>query len=155
MSENEKGCIYIIKNFANGKYYIGKTIRNDSSEKESSQIAQRRFQEHIREAFNENSPTYNYCLSRGIRKWGKQAFDVAILADNVPENDLMLVEAHYIDMYSTTDPKFGYNMSDGYNDNSRAEEYREIQPEDDYDDASQVNVEELSNEDIERFLKEL
>jgi len=156
MEENNNGCIYIIKNFANGKYYIGKTIRNDSDEKEPYQIVRRRFQEHIREAFTKDSPTYNYCLSRGIRKHGKQAFDVAILADNVPEEDLMLVEAHYIDLYGTTDPNIGYNTSNGFNDNSNIDEYRKIQPDDDYETESQVNIEDdLSNEDIEAFLKEL
>lgn len=156
MSENNNGCIYIIKNFANGKYYIGKTIRNDSQEKESYQIVNRRFNEHIREAFDEKSPTYNYCLSRGIRKYGKQAFDVAILADNIPEDNLMLVEAHYIDLYNTTDPKIGYNTSHGFNDNSNIDDYRKIQPEDDYETDSQVNIDdELSNEEIEKFLQGL
>lgn len=154
MSQNN-GVIYIIKNFANGKYYIGKTKRKDGADKNSQQIVQRRFKEHIREAFAEDSPTYNYCLSRGIRKWGTQAFDVAILADDVPEDDIMLVEAHYIDMYNTTDPEIGYNMSSGFNDNSKADMYRELQPDEDYDSESQVNIEDLSNEDIEKFLKEL
>lgn len=154
MSQNN-GCIYIIKNFANGKYYIGKTVRQDSDEKNSQQIVQRRFQEHLREAFAKDSATYNYCLSRGIRKWGTQAFDVGILADNIPEEELMMVEAHYIDMYGTLDPEIGYNTSPGFNDNSNIDAYREIQPDDDYDSESQVNLEELSNEDIENFLKEL
>ena len=151
----KNGVIYIIKNFANGKYYIGKTKRKDGANKNSQQIVQRRFKEHLREAFAEESPTYNYCLSRGIRKWGIQAFDVAILADNVPEEDIMLVEAHYIDMYNTTDPEFGYNMSNGFNDNSQADKYRKIQPEENYESESQVNMQDLSNEDIERFLQEL
>jgi len=156
MSQNNNGCIYIIKNFANGKYYIGKTIRKDSSKKESNQIVQRRFQEHIREAFDQNSPTYNYCLSRAMRKWGIQAFDVAILADHIPDDDLLLVEEHYIDLYNTTDPDIGYNTSSGYNDNSDIEKYREIQPEENYETESRVNIDDdLTNEDIENFLKEL
>jgi len=155
MSQKNNGVIYIIKNFANDKYYIGKTVRKDSDDKEPYQIVQRRFQEHIREAFNKESPTYNYCLSRGIRKYGKQAFDVAILADHIPDDDIMLVEAHYIDMYNTTDPSYGYNTSPGFNDNSNIDKYREMQPDDDYDTDSQVHIEDLSNEDIEEFLKEL
>ena len=144
-------CIYIIKNFANGKLYIGKTQREGSAQ----EVAAKRFQEHINESFNPNKPPYNYCISRAIRKWGKQNFDYAILAENVPEEDILLVEAHYIDLYNTTDPDVGYNTSSGFNDNSNIDEYREIQPEEDYADNSQINIDDISNEDIEMFLKEL
>lgn len=156
MSQNNNGCIYIIKNFVNDKYYIGKTIRNDGDQRTSEQLVNRRFQEHIREAFDKDSPTYNYCLSRGIRKHGIQAFDIAILADQIPPDDLLLVEEHYIDLYNTTDPKIGYNTSKGQNDNSNIDKYREIQPEDNYETESRVNIDnDLTNEDIENFLKEL
>ena len=138
-------CIYMIKNFANGKIYIGKTERD----------AQKRFTEHLTESRAKNSPTYNYCLSRAIRKYGEQAFDFAILADNIPLEDLDLVEAHYIDMYQSNDPKIGYNISKGHSDNSNVDEYRTVQPEENYEDASRVKVDDISNEDIEKFLKEL
>lgn len=146
-------CIYIIKNFANNKIYIGKTER----EGDVDEIAKKRFQEHIQESFNENNKAYTYCISRAIRKWGVQAFDYAILARNVPSEDLLLIEEHYIDMYNACDPQCGYNMSSGYNDNSDYQIYEESKPNDDYDDASRVNIEntELTNEDMERFLREL
>jgi len=144
MSENKTGCIYIIKNFANGKKYIGKTNRNPLT----------RFNEHMQEAFAQNSPTYNYCLSRAIRKYGKQAFDWAILAEDIPEEDLLLIEAHYIDMYNTTDPKVGYNTSKGFNDNSDIDKYREMQPDEDYE-PNPINFDDISDEDIENFLNEL
>ena len=144
-------CIYIIKNFANGKIYIGKTQR----EGEVDEIAKKRFQEHSQESFNANKQAYNYCISRAIRKWGKQNFDYAILASDIPKDDLLLVEAHYIDLYNATDPEIGYNTSHGFNDNSNIEEYREIQPDENYEDNAHVNTDDISNEDIERFLKEL
>ena len=144
-------CIYIIKNFANGKIYIGKTQR----EGDVQEIAYKRFQEHIQESFNSNKQAYNYCISRAIRKWGKQNFDYAILAENVPKDKILLIEAHYIDLYNATDPEVGYNTSKGFNDNSNIDEYREIQPDKDYDDNSQVKTDDISNEDIERFLQEL
>ena len=143
-------CIYIIKNFANGKLYIGKTER----EGEVEDIAKKRFQEHLQESFNEKKTAYNYCISRAIRKWGKQNFDYAILAKNVPSDDILLIEAHYIDLYNTTDPNIGYNTSSGFNDNSNIDEYRNIQPNEDYEDNSHVNISDISNEDIEQFLKE-
>ena len=139
------GFIYIIKNFANGKIYIGKTERD----------VNKRFREHLTESRAKNSPTYNYCLSRGIRKWGENAFDVAILAENVPIEKLDLIEAHYIDMYNSTDPEIGYNISDGHSDNSNIDKYREIQPDNDYESDSRINFDGITNDDVERFLKEL
>lgn len=139
------GFIYIIKNFANNKIYIGKTKRD----------VQRRFTEHLTESRAKNSPTYNYCLSRAIRKWGENAFDFAILAEDVPLDKLDLIEAHYIDMYDSSNPEIGYNISKGESDNSNVKEYREIQPEDNYEDVDRINVDDISNEDVEKFLKEL
>ena len=137
-------CVYIIKNFANGKIYIGKTERD----------AKKRFTEHLTESRAKNSPTYNYCLSRAIRKWGEQSFDFAILADNIEDDMLDIVEAHYIDMYNAADPEFGYNISLGHSDNSNFEEYREIMPNEDYDRDNRINMDDISNEDIEKFLKD-
>lgn len=137
--------IYIIKNFANDKIYIGKTERS----------VEERFREHLQESRHPNSPTYNYCLSRAIRKYGENAFDVAVLAEDVPIEKLDLVEAHYIDMYCSDSPKIGYNVSKGHYDNSNVEKYRSIQPEENYDTSSRVNLDDISNEDVENFLKEL
>lgn len=138
-------CVYIIKNFANNKVYIGKTERD----------AQKRFTEHLTESRAKNSPTYNYCLSRAIRKWGEQAFDYAILADNIEDDMLDIVEAHYIDMYNSANPEYGYNISHGHSDNSNVEEYRNIQPEENYEDGARVNIDDITNEDIEKFLQDL
>lgn len=138
-------CVYIIKNFANGKVYIGKTERD----------ANKRFTEHLTESRAKNSATYNYCLSRAIRKWGEEAFDFAILADDIPIEKLDLIEAHYIDMYNSSDPQYGYNISAGHSDNSNVDEYRKIQPDENYEDVQRINTDEITNEEIEEFLKEL
>lgn len=135
----------MIKNFANNKIYIGKTERD----------VNKRFREHLTESRAKNSPTYQYCISRAIRKYGEQAFDVAILAENVPLDKLDLIESHYIDMYNSADPDIGYNISEGHSDNSNVDKYREIQPDEDYENDSRVNFDGISNEDIEHFLKEL
>lgn len=138
------GFIYIIKNFANGKIYVGKTERD----------VKKRFTEHLTESRAKNSPTYNYCLSRAIRKWGENAFDVAILAEDVPLEKLDLIEAHYIDMYQSNNPDIGYNISPGHSDNSAVDEYRTVQSDEDYETDSRINIDNVSNEDIERFLKD-
>ena len=135
--KNASGTIYIMKNFVNGKYYVGQTV----------QSAQERFSQHIREAYAEGRREYNYCISRGIRKYGKEAFDFAILADNVPIDMLDIGEEHYIDMYMTTDPKYGYNTSIGHRDTSNFKKYkREEEPESHFED--------ISDEDIDRILEE-
>ena len=87
------------------KYYIGKTSRKLS----------KRFTEHVAKAHEETSPAYTSPLSAAIRKYGKIAFKIGLIADNVPDEDIDIVEAHYIDMYNATDPSLGYNMSPGNN----------------------------------------
>lgn len=138
MSEKEYGEIYIIKNFSNGKYYIGLTI----------QPSQERFSQHIRESKYKDRKEYNYCISRAIRKYGPEAFDFAILADHVPVEDLELIEAHYIDMYNTTDPRYGYNMSAGQYDTANFKKYHQIRS------AEEEQYEDISDEEIDNILAE-
>lgn len=137
--ESEFGEIYIIKNFVNGKRYIGQTV----------QSSQERFSQHIREAYAKGRKEYNYCLSRGIRKYGEESFDYAVLADKVPLDDLDLVEEHYIDMYQTTNPELGYNNSVGHRDTSNFKKYKAMAKEE------EKHFEEISDEDIDRILNEL
>lgn len=125
-----------MKNFVNGKYYVGQTI----------QSSQERFSQHIREAYTEGRKEYNYCISRAIRKYGKEAFDFAVLAE-VPKDMLDIVEEHYIDIYMTSNPKYGYNISTGHNDTSNFKKYkRNKEPESHFDD--------ISDDDINRILEE-
>ena len=142
---DRKGVIYIIKNFANDKIYVGKTINT----------AQKRFGQHLNEAFTENSRVYNYCLSRAIRKYGIECFDYAIFAPYVPEDDLVLVEEHYIRMYDATNPNIGYNMSSGGYDTSNHQEYRKIQPDTDYDTDSRMNFDDIDDDLVNEVLNNL
>ena len=137
--ESEFGEIYIIKNFVNGKRYIGQTV----------QSSQERFSQHIREAYAKGRKEYNYCLSRGIRKYGEESFDYAVLAEKVPLENLDLVEEHYIDMYQTTNPEYGYNNSIGHRDTSNFKKYKAMAKEE------EKHFEEISDEDIDRILEEL
>lgn len=137
------GSIYIIKNFANGKLYVGQTILD----------VRTRFNTHMQEAFDKNKKEYDFCLSRGIRKYGRDAFDVAILADEVPKEQLDLIEAHYIDLYDTTNPDIGYNMSKGFRDTSNHQYYEDLKPDEDYEGNS--FFENITEEEIDAFLEEL
>lgn len=134
------GEIYIIKNFVNNKIYIGQTITG----------SQNRFTQHLNEAFAEDRKEYNYYLSKAIRKYGKEAFDFAILAENVPKEDLNLVEEHYIDMYNSTNPEIGYNVSSGSHDTSRFKEYQELEA-----DEEDLDFSDITDDDVDRLLKEL
>lgn len=136
MSEKEYGRIYLMKNFSNGLNYIGQTV----------QSSQERFSQHIRESKAKDRKEYNYPISRAIREYGEEAFDFAILADNVPAEDLDLVEEHYIDMYDSTNPEYGYNVSKGHNDTSNFKKYRKKE---------KNHIQEITDDDIDRILKEL
>lgn len=136
MSEKEFGEIYLIKNFSNGLKYIGQTV----------QSSQERFSQHIRESKAKNRKEYNYPISRAIREYGEEAFDFAILADNVPVEDLDLIESHYIDMYETTNPKIGYNVSIGHNITSNYKKYQRKE---------ENHIQEITDDDIDRILEEL
>ena len=138
------GIIYMIRNMKNDKRYIGQSI----------QPVEKRFRQHIEGAYLKGRRTYNTCLSRAIRKYGSDFFELGILADNVPDDDLDIVEAHYIDMYNTLAPN-GYNKSAGLNDNSLAEEIDELAFDDDYSDNAKVVIDDISDDDIDRFLREL
>ena len=136
---SEFGEIYLIKNFVNNKYYIG----------QASNSSQERFSQHIREAYAKNRKEYNYCLSRAIRKYGKEAFDFAILAE-VPKNMLDIVEEHYIDLYMTSDPRYGYNTSIGHNDTSNFKKHKAMANKKE----EEKHFDDISDEDIERLLEE-
>lgn len=138
------GIIYMIRNMKNDKRYIGQSI----------QPVEKRFRQHIEGAYLKGRRTYNTCLSRAIRKYGSDFFELGILADNVPDDDLDIVEAHYISMYNTLAPN-GYNKSAGLNDNSLAEEIDELAFDDDYSDNAKVVIDDISDDDIDRFLREL
>ncbi len=70
------GYVYMIYNNVNGKVYIGETI----------QTIQKRFKQHINESSNVNSSTYNYLISRAIRKYGYSNFFVKELDRVVGED---------------------------------------------------------------------
>lgn len=77
------GTIYKITNKVNGKTYIGLTTRK----------AEVRFNEHIDAAINKNHHLY---LSRSIRKYGAENFELSIIEDNVDIEKLGDREIYWI-----------------------------------------------------------
>ncbi|MBQ2174368.1 MAG: GIY-YIG nuclease family protein [Alphaproteobacteria bacterium] len=138
------GTIYMIRNIKNDKRYVGQSV----------QPVEKRFRQHIEAAYLEGRRAYNTCLSRAIRKHGSDFFEVGVLAEDVPDDDLDIVEAHYIDMYNTLAPN-GYNKSVGFNDNSLAEELDDLTDDNDYSDNAKVMIDDVSDDDVDRFLREL
>lgn len=138
------GTIYMIRNIKNDKRYVGQSV----------QPVEKRFRQHIEAAYLEGRRAYNTCLSRAIRKHGSDFFEVGILAEDVPDEDLDIVEAHYIDLYNTLAPN-GYNKSVGFNDNSLAEKIDDLSSDDDYSDNAKVVIDDVSDDDVDRFLRDL
>ena len=71
--------IYAYKKRSNQKIvYVGQSID-----------LQTRHKQHIQyDPFNINNKEYNYPLSRGIRKYGAEEYELIILEDNVLKEDL-------------------------------------------------------------------
>lgn len=65
---------------------------------------------HVKyDPYNHNNVEYNYPLSRGIRKYGEDEYELLILEKDVPIQDLDERETYYIALYNT--------YLDGYNQN--------------------------------------
>ena len=93
--------IYKITNLINNKVYIGQSIN-----------IQERWKAHRHRPFNSNSVDYDSLLYRAIRKYGLENFKFEVLEECEKEalNDK---EIYYIQEYKSSNPNFGYNLSNG------------------------------------------
>ena len=89
------GLIYKITNNQNDKVYIGKTIRSLKA----------RWQEHKSDSKNSDK---DYKLYRAMNKYGIENFNIEIIEDNIPENELGIKEQEYIKKFNS--------YYDGYNE---------------------------------------
>ena len=89
------GIIYCIKNTVNSKLYIGKTVG-----------FQRRMNQH------RNRQARAVAIGNAIEKYGWEQFEVRILHENVPINQLDWLERHCIWIWNTLSPD-GYNLTTG------------------------------------------
>lgn len=92
--------IYKIENIINHKKYIGK-----------SQNIQKRFGDHRRLAFYENTIYYNYPLYKAFRKYGLENFDFSII-EECNQEVLSEREKYWISYYKAYGEQ-GYNQTPG------------------------------------------
>lgn len=94
--------IYAYRKVDNGKIvYVGQTTN-----------LQERHKQHIKyDPFNINTKEYSYPLSRGVRKYGQDAYELIILEDNLKKEQLNEREKYWIAFYDTYFN--GYNQSTG------------------------------------------
>lgn len=93
--------LYLARNKNNGKVYIGKTKKRDPVQ---------RWRQHHHFAIVRNKRCRFYSA---IRKYGFDAFEFSVLRSVTNEVCLNSGERIYIQLYRSTDPQYGYNMSAG------------------------------------------
>lgn len=99
---NKTNVIYAYKKIDENKIvYIGQTVNLKLRNKRHRDI----------DPFDSTLREYNYPLSRGIRKYGNDAYELIILEDNLPKEKLNEREKYWISFYDTY--YHGYNQSLG------------------------------------------
>ena len=97
-----KNVIYAYKKKSSNKIvYVGQTNNLEY-----------RHKQHIKyDPYNPNNHEYNYPLSRGIRKYGEDEYELIILEDDLLQSQLNEREIYWIKFYDTYFN--GYNQSTG------------------------------------------
>lgn len=95
------GQIYKITNHINDKLYIGQTINTIEDRYHGSTIKSVYVQ------------THNNHLKASMNKYGLDNFSIEVIYESDNIEDLNVMERHYIEIYDTTDPNFGYNKKEG------------------------------------------
>ena len=95
-----ENVIYAYKKKSSNKIvYVGQTNNLDY-----------RHKQHIKyDPYNPNNVEYNYPLSRGVRKYGEDEYELIILEDNLLQSQLNEREIYWIKFYDTYFN--GYNQS--------------------------------------------
>ena len=94
------GAVYLIRNTTNDKVYVGRTVGP----------VDLRWKQHVCDAVTRRRC---HILSRAIRKYGVEAFEVALLAADIPETELDNLERIWIILLDSTDSRNGYNSTKG------------------------------------------
>lgn len=98
----KNNVIYAYKKRSNQKIvYIGQSIDLETRHKQHVQY----------DPFNINNREYNYPLSRGIRKYGVEEYELIILEENLLQEQLDAREKYWIRFYDTCFN--GYNQTIG------------------------------------------
>ena len=98
----KNNVIYAYKKKQTNKIvYVGQTV----------DLVSRHKQHFEYDPFNIHNKEYDYPLSRGIRKYGEDAYDLIVLEDNIPNELLNDREKYWIKYYDTY--WNGYNQTIG------------------------------------------
>lgn len=97
--------VYLIQNLVNGKKYVGQTINSLNA----------RWAQHILRA-----QTQNHAISSAIRKYGRAAFELSVLAETDGIAELNRLEIRHIAEQNSLAP-FGYNLTTGGENYVRAD----------------------------------
>lgn len=98
-------------------YLIYKYIKIDENEVvyvgRTNNLERRRKEHEIYEPMEVNRPHYNYPLSRGIRKYGKEAYKCEIIEEVFTYEDSLEREKYWIKYYNTFNDPSKYNYTPG------------------------------------------
>jgi group I intron endonuclease len=94
--------IYLATNVVNSKVYVGKTETN----------IKKRWSGHKTSARTRREGDYGR-FHRAMNKYGFDNFKIELIAKYETEAEMMAAETYYIDLYDSTNPDKGYNMTRG------------------------------------------
>jgi len=94
------GRIYKVLCSISGKIYIGQTTRT----------LHERWQRHLSSASSRKVKTHLYAA---ILKYGKDAFSIELVEDNILKKDLDERERFWIEYFQASNPAIGYNLTRG------------------------------------------
>ena len=106
---DKNSTIYAIRCCENGRLYIGKTTNLDC-----------RIQTHFSNL--KNGKHSSKLMMEDFKKYGKDAFEVYILEENVPYEQRKK-EYEYMRKYNSFDEKYGYNRGDKRNITTQKQNY--------------------------------
>jgi hypothetical protein len=124
------GYIYLTTNLINGKIYIG---------------------QHICKTFDHNYYGSGTRLKKAISEYGKRSFKMELLYKANSYERLNIAEITYIEIYNSSDPEIGYNITKGgtkYDNNEEARKRIEINNKNRQKIRDKISKNRLQNNDI-------
>ena len=110
MNPKNQGCIYLLRNTANGMCYVGQSIHNPPTQRIASHLGEGYYYDEYGVKQKSLYSHGNRLIKTDVEKYGKSVFEWAILRDNIADEDLDDCEAEEIARHNTYRPN-GYNLS--------------------------------------------
>ena len=114
MNPKNQGCIYLLRNTANGMCYVGQSIHNPPTQRIASHLGEGYYYDEYGVKQKSLYSHGNRLIKTDVEKYGKSVFEWAILRDNIADEDLDDCEAEEIARHNTYRPN-GYNLYRGAN----------------------------------------